>query len=432
MAKGSVRKKGKKWYYRFYVEDASGNLVQKEFTGTESKSETEKLLRQAMEDYEEKKFIAKADNITLGELLDIWAEKELKVGTLSNGTVENYLGAIRCIKKHPVADRRLKTVTAEHLQTFLDLLTFGGTYPDGKVKKGLSKDYIHSFSAVLQQSFRFAVFPEQLITFNPMQYIKLKRKAEEVDLFSEEDMGQSGTQPISHDDYEKLIAYLEKKNISAVLPIQIAYYAGLRIGEVCGLTWQDINLEEQYLTVKRSVRYDGAKHKTIIGPTKRKKVRTVDFGYTLTAILKKARKEQLRNQMQYGELYHRNYYKEVQDKNRVYYEYYSMKNAQDIPADYNEISFVCLRPDGCLETPSTLSIVCRTLAKKLDGFEGFHFHQLRHTYTSNLLSNGAAPKDVQELLGHSDVSTTMNVYAHATREAKRTSARLLDKVAGND
>ena len=342
MAKGSVRKKGKKWYYRFYVEDASGNLVQKEFTGTESKSETEKLLRQAMEDYEEKKFIAKADNITLGKLLDIWAEEELKVGTLSNGTVENYLGAIRCIKKHPVADRRLKTITAEHLQTFLDLLTFGGTYPDGKVKKGLSKDYIHSFSAVLQQSFRFAVFPKQLITLNPMQYIKLKRKAEEVDLFSEEDMGQSSTQPISHDDYEKLIAYLKKKNVSAVLPIQIAYYAGLRIGEVCGLTWQDI------------------------------------------------------------------------------------------PADYNEISFVCLRPDGCLETPSTLSIVCRTLAKKLDGFEGFHFHQLRHTYTSNLLSNGAAPKDVQELLGHSDVSTTMNVYAHATREAKRTSARLLDKVTGND
>ena len=96
-----------------------------------------------------------------------------------------------------------------------------------------------------------------------MQYIKLKRKAEEVDLFSEEEMGQSGAQPNSHDDYEKLIAYLEKKNVSAVLPIQIAYYAGLRIGEVCGLTWQDINLEEQYLTVKRSVRYDGAKYKMI-------------------------------------------------------------------------------------------------------------------------------------------------------------------------
>ena len=78
-----------------------------------------------------------------------------------------------------------------------------------------------------------------------------------------------------------------------------------------------------------------------------------------------------------------------------------------------------LRPNGSLELPSTLGIVCRKIAQKLDGFEGFHFHQLRHTYTSNLLANGAAPKDVQELLGHSDVSTTMNVYAHSTRKAKR-------------
>ena len=70
------------------------------------------------------------------------------------------------------------------------------------------------------------------------------------------------------------------------------------------------------------------------------------------------------------------------------------------------------------------------LSRPFPELEGFHFHTLRHTYTTNLLSNGAQPKDVQELLGHSDVSTTMNVYAHATREAKRNSARLLDKVAG--
>ena len=44
--------------YRFYVEDASGSRVQKEFPGTESKSETESLLRKAMEDYETKMFLA--------------------------------------------------------------------------------------------------------------------------------------------------------------------------------------------------------------------------------------------------------------------------------------------------------------------------------------------------------------------------------------
>lgn len=73
----------------------------------------------------------------------------------------------------------------------------------------------------------------------------------------------------------------------------------------------------------------------------------------------------------------------------------------------------------------------REAAAEIPGLEGFHFHQLRHTFTSNLLSNGAAPKDVQELLGHADVSTTMNIYAHSTREAKRSSARLLDKVVGD-
>ena len=139
MAKGSVRKKGKKWYYRFYVEDASGNLVQKECVGTESKSETEKLLRQAMDDYEKKKFVAKAENLTVGQLLDVWAEEELKTGTLSNGTVENYLGTIRNIKKHPLAERKLKNVTSEHLQSFFDLLSFGEFIPMEKRERGIAK-----------------------------------------------------------------------------------------------------------------------------------------------------------------------------------------------------------------------------------------------------------------------------------------------------
>ena len=55
----------------------------------------------------------------------------------------------------------------------------------------------------------------------------------------------------------------------------------------------------------------------MIGTTKRKKVRIVDFGDTLTEILKAARREQLKSRMQYGELYHRNYYKEVHEKQGV-------------------------------------------------------------------------------------------------------------------
>lgn len=429
MAKGSVRKKGKKWYYRFYVEDASGNLVQKEFAGTESKSETEKMLRKAMEDYDAKKFLAKADNLTLGQMLDVWAEEDLKTGSLSNGTVGNYLQAVNRIKQHPIGNRKLKTVTSEHLQKFMDLLAFGGE--EGNFKsKGYTIDYIRSFHAVLQQSFRFAVFPKQYITFNPMQYVVMRRKAEEdVDLFSDNDEDAEVINPITPEQYQTLMEYLEERNKPAVLPVQIAYYTGLRLGEVCGLSWSDINFEEQYLTVRRSVRYNGARHKTEIGPTKRKKVRIVDFCDTLADILKKAKKEQRKQVFSYGELYQRNYYREVKEKNRIYYELYHLDGTEDIPLDYNEIDLVCIRPDGAYEAPATVETALRTARKRLSELDD-NFHTLRHTYTTNLLSNGAAPKDVQELLGHSDVSTTMNVYAHANREGKRNSARLLDKVVG--
>ena len=342
-----------------------------------------------MEDYEAKRFVAKAENITLGELLDLWAEEELKTGTLSNGTVGNYLQTIGRIKQHPISKRKLKTVTSVHLQEF--------------------------------------------ITFNPMQYVVMRHKKEETDLFADETAtDRDKVKPLSFEMYRKLIEQLGKRSGDAILPVQIAYFTGLRLGEVAGLTWQDINLEEQYLTVRRSIRYNGATHKHEIGPTKWKKIRVVDFGDTLADILRNAKKEQHKNRFQYGELYQRNFYREVMEKNRVHYEYYHLGMTENVPEDYTEIFFVCLREDGCLELPATIETACRTAGRKVPELEGFHFHTLRHTYTTNLLSNGAQPKDVQELLGHSDVSTTMNVYAHATREAKRTSARLLDKVAGND
>ena len=430
MAKGSVRKKGKKWYYRFYVEDESGRQVQREFAGTESKSETEALLRKAMEDYEAKKFVAKSENVTVGMLLDIWVEEELKPGNLSNGTVMSYQGTVNRIKQFPISNRKLKSVTADHLQLFMDQLSFGGANPDGTTAKPLSKGYLRLFSAVLQGAFRFAVFPKRMISFNPMQYVVWRGKKDDYELFSE-DNGEVATIPtLTHEMYLKLEDFLKAKDNPALLPIQIAYYTGLRIGEVCGLTWQDVNLEKQYLTVRRSMRYNNARHKTEIGATKRRKVRTVDFCDTLADILRTAKLEQHKNRFKYGELFCLNYYIEVKEKDRTYYEVYTLPRNDKVPEGYKEISFVCLRPDGAYESPSTIGIMCKRASKKVECLDGFHFHQLRHTFTSNLLSNGAAPKDVQELLGHSDVSTTMNVYAHSTREAKRTSARLLDKVVG--
>ena len=115
----------------------------------------------------------------------------------------------------------------------------------------------------------------------------------------------------------------------------------------------------------------------------------MDFCDTLAEILKKAKREQLRQRFQYGELYYRNYYKQVTDKGRTYYEVYTLQNTEDVPEDYTEISFACLRPDGAIEYPNTVGLVCRSVRKKVKGLEDFHFHVLRHTYTSNGLPQGS-------------------------------------------
>lgn len=293
----------------------------------------------------------------------------------------------------------------------------------------MSKGYMLQFSAVLQNSFRFAVFPKRFITFNPMQYVKLRGRKQETDIFAENTETEA-IPVITHEQYQKLKEYLSEKENPALLAVQIAYYTGLRIGEVCGLTWQDINFEEQYLTVRRSMRYNGTRHKYEVGSTKRSKIRTVDFCDTLADILRKAKAQQHKNRFKYGELYYLNYCKTVKEKGRTYYEVYKLQRSEEVPEDYRELSFVCLKQDGAFVSTPAVEQICRRAKQTIEGMEDFHFHTLRHTYTSNMFVGGAKPKDVQELLGHSDVSTTMNIYAHSTREAKRTSARLLDKVVG--
>lgn len=54
-----------------------------------------------------------------------------------------------------------------------------------------------------------------------------------------------------------------------------------------------------------------------------------------------------------------------QRKEQEYYEYYSLGGTREVPADYAEISFVCLRTEGCLEPPATVETVWRTACKKL-------------------------------------------------------------------
>lgn len=125
-------------------------------------------------------------------------------------------------------------------------------------------------------------------------------------------------------------------------------------------------MDNQCLTIRRSMRYNSTRKKMEIGPTKRKKIRTVDFCDTLAAILREAKKEQLVNSLKYGPLYMQNYYKQIKEKNRTYYEVYSLVRTEEAPEDYTPITFVCQRPEGSYVTPNSVEIACRTAKKQID------------------------------------------------------------------
>ena len=424
MARGSVRKKGSKWYYRFYVKDEYGNTVQKEFAGTENRAETERLMRKAMTEYEEQRLYFTPNSISLGRLLDVWLEEECKRSALSNGTVSAYIGVVRKIQGHPISRHPVQQITPEQLQSFVDTVCFEKLSTGKKRRMPLSRGYMLQFLAVLRGAFRFAVFPKQLIRVNPMQYVRLRGFVSREDVLFQEDSSTDTDAPvITHEQFLVLTGYMGRHASSSVLPVQIAYYTGLRVGEVCGLTWADINLESQFLTVRRSMRYNPMRHKVELDTTKRGRVRTVDFGDTLRSILEKAKASAERTPHEL-----KNIVEAVQEDGRVYYEVRSVAQGTRLSRTLREMQFVCLQSTGAAVSPNCVNQACNRVKKNVKELSAFHFHMLRHTYASNLILGGASPAEVQELLGHKDVATTLSIYPHANREAKRASAKILDRI----
>lgn len=378
------------------------------------------MLRHALDDYEKHRYIASPGHTTVGQLLDMWIEENLKSSNKSNGTLMLYQTTVNRIKKHPISQTKLKSITSDQLQTYLDSLYFKSN-DTSETKRALAPSTVRAYRAVLQGAFKYAVFPKKLLSYNPMEYV-IPRKQQPVPILFHKDCSEE-MHTITHSQFEKLCSYLE--NHPALLPVQIAYYSGLRVGEICALTWDDVHLKEQYFFIQRTMYYNNATHQMEISTPKGNKSRIVDFGMTLTGLLEKAQsKSNLSKQ-------YKNYYHLEKELERNHFIVNSFLSQQSVPENYKPLAFVCSKSNGIHLTPDYIGAKCRQAAKDLE-LSNFHFHMLRHTYTSNLIQNGAAPKEVQELLGHSDISITMNVYAHSNRRAKHASVQILDELSSHN
>jgi len=363
---------------------------------------------------------SKENSITIQELLDIWYQEELAAGPLSNDTVMVYKNIINLIKKTPLSCKKVCEVSSEYLQDYMNTLCGLGVEGRGTYSYG----YLKLYRTVLVSAMRFALYPMKLIDHNPMQYVRVHYNDTKAEMFGMVYKERSHT--ITHSQFLTIVEYLKKKENAALLPIQIAYYTGMRLGEVCGLLWRDINLDERSIVVRRSMKYNASRHKLVLEPPKQKKVRVVDFGDTLAEILREELKRQ--TVLKDEDNQYTNYYNQIIEGNRVYYDVICSKDPDSVPDDYEELDFVCIRKDGKYEAPDTVSIMCRSIRRIDSSLEDFHYHMLRHSYTCNLLEAGAKPKEVQELLGHSNVATTLNIYAHISHKERQEAAKLLDRL----
>ncbi|MES1047197.1 site-specific integrase [Heyndrickxia oleronia] len=370
---GGVRKRGDNWYYYFEAGKVNGKRKKIERKGGSTKKEAQIALRNAIAEFEQKGNTILESNISASDYLDYWFKNYVLINCKYN-TQQYYRGIIDNHIKPYFGSYKLKQISSKSLQEFLNK----------KFLDGFSKSSISNFNGVLQKAFRMAVDPYNFIKKNPASSIHLPK--------FDESLKDDKLKVISRDDFYKIIARFPEGS-SFYIPLQIAFHTGMRASEVCGLTWDYVDLDKRIIKVRQILILKGS---TIeFGtPKTTSSNRDILIGETLVDILKKHKKRQ-------------------------------EKNKQDYQEHYMNSNFVCTKENGQVITMNTLKYLSRVVNYEL--CINFNFHSLRHTHATMLLESGANPKDVQKRLGHNRIATTLDTYSHVTETMEKSTINLFEQ-----
>lgn len=314
-----------------------------------------------------------------GMTVEKWMRSWLETDLLGGIKPSSYLTYLNQMNRHilPCLGRmQMASITPEMVHSFLECLQ----------AKGLGENTVRGIYRLLSAAMR-AALDDGIISKNPCRKICVKR-------------GERVQQRVfSREEQKKVEKTLSQgEDLTALF----AMYTGLRLGEICGLRWSDINWENGTATVCRTVqrlkRMDtdkclkcgGAKTYLMIGsPKSPSSCRTIPIP---TFLLKRL---------------------EIQKKQR---------SAVQLTTGY--IFGTGMRAAD----PRTIQRRFAGVVRRLE-IPDAHFHTLRHSYATRLLEMGVDVKTVSQLLGHSSAKTTLDCYAHSLLDQQRSAVAKLSACA---
>ena len=375
MGKSSHRKHGEGSVYKRSDGRYSGFITlengrRKYFYG-KSEKEVLRKVRQAIYEREQGTLLTGPQQ-TVKQFLEYWLERVHKLN-IRLGTYEDHALIVHKHLIPTLGHLRLQKLTTQHIQLLYTQ----------KSDEGLSPGRVRLIHAVLHGALRHAV-RVNLIARNV---------SEGVDLPPVE---KHEIQPLTPEQAQLLLQKVGEHRMGALLAVAIA--TGMRRGELLALRWQDVDLQSGDLQVRRTVRYLGKRGFLEGKPKTESSARRIILPGFINEVLKQHRLLQVETRLHAG-------------------------------ASWVERDLVFCNARGNFIEPSTLREQFLRVLEDI-GFPHMRFHDLRHTAATLLLSMGVPMRVVQDILGHSEMKTTANVYSHVLPSMQQEAMGKMDELLG--